>query len=114
MQAFLHQLLSGVSPGTIYASVALALVMIFKATHQVNFAQGEMAMFSTYIALALTQAGVSYWVAFVLTLVFSFVFGLAIQRLLLRRISRLPHASELTAVVVFIGLLVVFNGAAGW
>jgi branched-chain amino acid transport system permease protein len=113
MQAFLHQLLSGIADGAIYASVALALVMIFKATHQVNFAQGEMAMFSTYIALALTQAGVPYWVAFVLTLVFSFVLGLAIQRLLLRRLSRLPHASELTAVVVFIGLFIIFNGAAG-
>src|SRR5215467_4559379 len=69
MQAFLHQVLSGIAEGAIYASIALALVMIFKATHHVNFAQGEMAMFSTYIALALTQAGVSYWVAFVLTLV---------------------------------------------
>ena len=114
MQAFLHQLLSGLADGAIYASVALALVMIFKATHHVNFAQGEMAMFSTYIALALTQAGVSYWVAFVITLVFSFVVGLAIQHLLLRRISRLPHASELTAVVVFIGLLIIFNGTASW
>ena len=114
MQAFFHQLLSGIADGAIYASVALALVMIFKATHQVNFAQGEMAMFSTYIALALTQAGVPYWVAFVVTLVFSFVVGLAIQRLLLRRISRLPHASELTAVVVFIGLLIIFNGLASF
>ena len=113
MQAFLHQLLSGIADGAIYASVALALVMIFKATHEVNFAQGEMAMFSTYIALALTQAGVPYWVAFVMTLVISFVIGLAIQRLLLRRISRLPHANELTAVVVFIGLLIIFNGMAG-
>ncbi len=113
MQAFLHQLLSGLADGAIYASVALALVMIFKATHEVNFAQGEMAMFSTYIALALTQAGVPYWVAFVLTLVVSFVVGLAIQRLLLRRISRMPHANELTAVVVFIGLFIIFNGAAG-
>ena len=113
MQAFFHQLLSGLADGSLYASVALALVMIFKATHQVNFAQGEMAMFSTYLALAMTQAGVPYWVSFVFTLVFSFLLGTAIQRLLLRRLSRLPHASELTAVVVFIGLLVVFNGAAG-
>jgi branched-chain amino acid transport system permease protein len=113
MQAFFHQLLSGLADGSLYASVALALVMIFKATHQVNFAQGEMAMFSTYLALAMTQAGIPYWVSFAFTLVFSFLLGTAIQRLLLRRLSRLPHASELTAVVVFIGLLVVFNGAAG-
>jgi branched-chain amino acid transport system permease protein len=84
--------------------------MIFKATHQVNFAQGEMAMFSTYIALTLIEAGVPYWIAFVLALVFSFLVGLGVQRLI---VSRLRHAGELAAVVVFIGLLVVFNGAAG-
>src|SRR5262249_48974197 len=113
MQAFLHQLLSGIADGALYASVALALVMIFKATHQVNFAQGEMAMFSTYIALALIHAGIPYWVAFVLTLALSFVLGLVLQRELLRRMARRPHANELTAVVVFIGMLVFFNGTAG-
>ena len=53
----LHQLLSGIATGGIYASVALALVMIYQATHHVNFAQGEMAMFSTYIACTLIEAG---------------------------------------------------------
>jgi branched-chain amino acid transport system permease protein len=110
MQAFLHQLLSGLATGSIYASVALALVMIFKATHQVNFAQGELAMFSTYIAFTLIGLGVPYWIAFVLTLIFSFVVGVAIERVIMRRIQ---HASPLTAVVVFIGLLVAVNGLAG-
>ncbi|HEY0480392.1 MAG TPA: branched-chain amino acid ABC transporter permease [Kofleriaceae bacterium] len=110
MQAFLHQLLSGLANGSIYASVALALVMIFKATHHVNFAQGELAMFSTYVAYTLIHAGVPYWGAFVITLVFSFAIGVAIERLLLRR---LRHASALTVVIVFIGLLVIFNGLAG-
>ncbi len=109
MQALLHQLLSGVANGAIYASVALALVMIFKATHEVNFAQGELAMFSTYIAYTLIEAGVPYWVAFVITLVFSFVTGVAIERVLMRRIQ---HKSQLTAVIVFIGLLVATNGLA--
>ena len=113
MQAFLHQLLSGLADGSLYAAVALALVMIFKATHQVNFAQGEMAMFSTYIAYSLCAAGVPYWGAFVATMVFSFVLGVVVQRGIVRWLSRLPHASELTAVVVFIGLLVFFNGTAG-
>jgi len=110
MQAFLHQLLSGLANGSIYASVALALVMIFKATHHVNFAQGELAMFSTYVAYTLTQAGVPYWGAFVITLVFSFTTGVAIERLLLRRLRLAP---VLTVVIVFIGLLVIFNGLAG-
>jgi branched-chain amino acid transport system permease protein len=57
MEGFLHQLLSGLANGGIYASVALALVMIYQATHLVNFAQGEMAMFSTYLAWAMVNAG---------------------------------------------------------
>jgi branched-chain amino acid transport system permease protein len=111
MQPLLHQLLSGFATGAIYASVALALVMIFKATHQVNFAQGELAMFSTYVAFTLINAGVPYWGAFVITLAFSFVTGVAIERLILRRFRR---ASVLSAVIVFIGLLVMVNGLAGW
>jgi branched-chain amino acid transport system permease protein len=110
MQAFLHQLLSGLANGAIYASVALALVMIFKATHHVNFAQGELAMFSTYIALMLINAGVPYWLAFVITLVFSFVSGLAVERVIVRQFQ---NASPLAAVIVFIGLLILINGLAG-
>ena len=111
MDAFLHQLLAGIASGGIYASVALALVMIFQATHHVNFAQGEMAMFSTYIALALIQAGVPYWVAFALTVAASFVIGAVIQRVLLDPIAGSP---VLASVGVFIGLLLIFNSAAGW
>ncbi len=75
MDGLLHQLFSGIASGGIYASVALALVMIYQATHHVNFAQGEMAMFSTYIALTLIEAGVPYWGAFVITVAVSFVIG---------------------------------------
>ena len=109
MDAFLNQVFAGLATGGIYASVALALVMIYQATHLVNFAQGELAMFSTYIAYALIEAGLPYWIAFVITLVFSFVTGIAIERLLMRRIQ---HKSQLTAVIVFIGLLVAVNGLA--
>ena len=70
MTAVLHQVLSGLATGGIYASVALALVVIYQATHHVNFAQGELAMFSTYIAWTLVNAGVAYWLAFALTLGF--------------------------------------------
>ncbi|HEX2686409.1 MAG TPA: branched-chain amino acid ABC transporter permease [Kofleriaceae bacterium] len=111
MQALLHQILSGLANGAIYASVALALVMIFKATHHVNFAQGELAMFSTYMAYELIHAGVPYWIAFFLTLVFSFIVGVAVERLIMRRMQ---HAPELASVIVFIGLLLAFNGFAGW
>jgi len=111
MPELLHQLLSGVASGGIYASVALALVMIYQATHVVNFAQGEMAMFSTYIALTLIQAGLPYWAAFALTVLVSFVIGSVIQRLLLKPMAEAP---VLASVGVFIGLLLVFNSLAGW
>jgi branched-subunit amino acid ABC-type transport system permease component len=95
MEGFLHQLLSGLANGGVYASVALALVMIYQATHLVNFAQGEMAMFSTYIAWAMIDAGFPYWAAFSLTLVFSFAAGVAIERIIIRPVERCP---ELTIV----------------
>jgi len=107
----LNQILAGLATGGIYASVALSLVMIYQATQLVNFAQGEMAMFSTYIAWALIQAGLPYWGAFVLTIGVSFLLGVAIQYLLLQRIRGQP---VLALVVVFIGLLVIFNSIAGW
>ena len=111
MTAVLHQVLSGLATGGIYASVALALVVIYQATHHVNFAQGELAMFSTYIAWTLVNAGVTYWLAFALTLGFSFVLGVAIERIVIRPIE---HKPVLTVVIVFVGLLVILNSVAGW
>ena len=102
MQGFLHQLLSGVADGGIYASLALALVMIYQATHHVNFAQGAMAMFSTYIAWAMIDAGFPYWAAFGLTLVSSFAADVAIEEIIIRPVERGP---VLNTVIVFIGLL---------
>ena len=107
----MHQVLAGLATGGIYASVALALVMIHQATDLLNFAQGEMAMFSTYIAWSLMQAGMPYWVAFFLTIAISFVLGVCIQRFVLRPVR---GRSVLSLVVVFIGLLVIFNSLAGW
>ncbi|WP_088287398.1 branched-chain amino acid ABC transporter permease [Ideonella sp. A 288] len=111
MDALLHQIFSGLANGCIYGSVALALVMIYQATHHINFAQGEMATFSTFIAWALIQTGMSYWVAFFLTVAISFVGGLLVQRIILRPVEKAP---VLTNVIVFIGLLVIFNSLAGW
>ncbi len=111
MDGLLHQLFSGIATGGIYASVALALVMIYQATHHVNFAQGEMAMFSTYIALTLIQAGVPYWGAFVITVAASFVIGAVIQRVLMNPMANAP---VLASVGIFIGLLLIFNSVAGW
>ena len=111
MQTFLHQSLSGLANGGIYASLALALVMIYQTTHHVNFAQGEMAMFSTYIAWAMINAGLPYWGAFGLTLAVSFIGGVAIERVIIRPVERAP---VLTVVSVFVGLLLILNSLAGW
>jgi branched-chain amino acid transport system permease protein len=110
-QAILHQVFAGLATGGIYASLALALVMIYQATHLVNFAQGEMAMFCTYIAWSLLQTGMGYWPAFVLTVGFGFVLGVLIERLVIRPVERAP---VLSVVVVFIALLVILNSVAGW
>ena len=111
MDTFLHQVLSGLASGGIYASVALALVMIYQATHLVNFAQGEMAMFSTYIAWSLINAGLPYWAAFFLTIGIAFAAGVAIERIIIRPVEQAP---VLAIVIVFIALLVILNSLAGW
>ena len=111
MEAFLHQVVAGLATGGIYASLALALVMIHNATRLVNFAQGEMAMFATYLCWTMLQAGWPYWLAFFATVVLSFALGVAIERILIRPVERAP---VLTTVVVFIGLLLVLNSMAGW
>jgi branched-chain amino acid transport system permease protein len=111
MDGLAHQIVAGIATGGIYASVALALVMIYQATHHVNFAQGEMATFSTYIALTFIGAGLPYWVAFVATVVVSFAIGVVIERLLMRPVQ---HAPVLTHVGVFIGLLLIVGNATGW
>ncbi|HSI59856.1 MAG TPA: branched-chain amino acid ABC transporter permease [Ideonella sp.] len=111
MEAFAHQVLSGLASGLIYASLALALVMVHRSTHRLNFAQGEMAMFATYVAWALIDAGLPYWGAFAVAVVLAFVSGAAIQHLLIRRVR---SDSVLPVVVVFIGLLISFNSLAGW
>lgn len=111
MHQLLQQIFSGLATGAIYACVALALVMIYRATDLVNFAQGEMAMFSTYIAWTLVNVGLPFWVAFILTLVVSFVGGLVIERVIIRPVERAP---VLAAVIVTIALLLIFNSTAGW
>jgi branched-chain amino acid transport system permease protein len=109
---FIQQLVAGLGDGAIYASLALALVLIYRATHVINFAQGEMGMFSTYIAWALiTHHGFSFWEAFFLTLAVSFVGGAAIQQIVIRPLAR---GGELAIVMATIALLVILNGLASW
>jgi branched-chain amino acid transport system permease protein len=111
MHELLQQVFSGLANGAIYASVALALVMIYRSTDLVNFAQGEMAMFSTYIAWTLVNAQLPFWAAFLITLIVSFVGGMLIERVLIRPVENAP---VLATVIVTIALLLIFNSLAGW
>ncbi len=111
METFIHQVIAGIATGGVYASLALALVMIYQSTHHINFAQGEIAMFATYMAWTLINAGVSYWLAFVCTILLAFALGVLIQRIIIQPVEKAP---VLNVVVVFIGLLVILNSIAGW
>ena len=111
MDLFVQQVSSGLANGAIYASLALALVMIYTSTEHINFAQGEMAMFACYIAWQLIDWGVPYWIAFLLTILIAFAGGVTIERTILRRFHSAP---VLSLIIVFIGLLVIFNSVAGW
>ena len=111
MEQLLHQIAAGLATGGVYASLALALVMIYQATNHINFAQGEMAMFSAYLAWTLINRGMPYWIAFLITVVLSFVAGMAIERLVIRRVEKAPI---LTVVIVFLGMSFILNSLAGW
>ena len=111
METFFQQVISGLATGGIYGSVALALVMIYQATDVVNYAQGELAMFSTYLAWTMINAGMPYWVAFFATLALSFVGGVLVERVIIRPVENKPI---LSIVIVCIGLLVIFRSIAGW
>src|ERR1043166_2326705 len=110
MELLLHQVMAGLATGGIYACMALAVVMIFQAIDHLNFAQGEMAMFSTFIAWQVMQWGQPYWVAFVAAVVLSFIGGVLIERVLFRPIHNAPGLSSLAAFIAPFSLL---NRAGG-
>ncbi|HVB91777.1 MAG TPA: branched-chain amino acid ABC transporter permease [Acidimicrobiales bacterium] len=110
MSLFLNYTLNGIANGMIYSALALALVLIFRATKIINFAQGAAGMMTTFIASSLLAHGVSYWWAFVLVLAIGFAFGAMTERIFIRP---LQGKSELNPVIVTIGLLVVLEGVAG-
>jgi branched-chain amino acid transport system permease protein len=107
---YVQQVVSGLAQGAIFASLALALVLIYRATDILNFAQGEMATFTTYIAWSLMNH-MSYWPAFALTLAIAFLGGAAIERTLIRPVE---HRPEIVIVIVTIGLLIALNGMVAW
>ncbi len=109
MTLFVQQLLIGIGNGVIYASVALALVLIYRTTGILNFAQGEMALVTTYVLWQLTDSGVPIGAAVPLAVVVGFVMGALIERVIVRRVE---ESSALTVVIVTIGMFLAANSIA--
>ena len=110
MTKFIDLTLNGISNGAIYAAVALALVLIWRSTRIVNFAQGAMLMITTFIASAVINSGGSYVLGFVVALASGFVLGAVVERVLVRPIE---HAPPLTAVILTLGLYTLLVAVAG-
>src|SRR5579884_3519706 len=110
MTKFIDLTLSGISDGAVYAAVALALVLIWRATRIVNFAQGAMLMITTFIASALINSGASFVIGFLVALVAGLVFGALLERVLIRPVEGAP---PLNAVIVTLGLYTLLIGVAG-
>jgi branched-chain amino acid transport system permease protein len=108
---FAQLTVEGLGSGAVYGSLALALVLVYRATHVINFAQGELAMATTYIAYQLMQWGLSYWEAFVVTLAAAFVLGTVLQVTLIRPVQ---HRSAIAAVIVTVGLFILIDGVVNW
>jgi branched-chain amino acid transport system permease protein len=104
---FAQQVVAGVASGAIYGSLALAIVIIYRATRVINFAQGEMATFATFISVSLMNRGLSFWAAFPLVLAIAFAGGVAIERVLIRPVK---DASVIAIVIVTLGLALLLNG----
>jgi branched-chain amino acid transport system permease protein len=108
---FAQQTVTGLSQGAIFGSLALALVLIYRATEVINFAQGEMAMATTYFAYQLTLWHVTYWLAFALTLLIAFVFGAVVFGIAIRPVM---HRSVIAVVIITVGLFILIDGLVTW
>jgi branched-chain amino acid transport system permease protein len=108
---FAQLTVEGLAIGSVYGSLALALVLVYRATHVINFAQGELAMLTTYIAYELMLKGLSYWEAFAATLVIAFALGTVLQVTLIRPVQ---HHSVIAVVIVTVGLFILIDGIVNW
>ncbi len=110
MQEFIEFTLGGISTGMIYAAIALSLVLIWRGTRILNYAQGGMAMFTSYIALIVINHTGNYWLGFFVALASGLALGAVLERTVIRRVENKP---PLNAVIVTIGLLIFIEGLAG-
>lgn len=109
MQQLLTTSLTGLTLGFVYAAFALALVLIWRSTRIINFAQAPMAMMTTYVALLIIDAGFSYWLAFVVALLTGLAFGAVVERVIVRPVEGKAH---INAVILTLGLFIVIHALA--
>jgi len=108
---FAQQVVAGLATGSIYALVALAIVLIFRSTDVINFAQGEMAMFATFTVWSISIAGVNVWLVLLIGVTIAAIMGGAVERIVVRPVEQV---SELSVVVVTLGLFLLLNSVATW
>ncbi len=109
MELFLQQFISGIASGSLFAILALAIVLTYRSTGILNFAQGNMAMFTTFIAWSALGSVFGFWPAFILTLVAAMVLGALVERTIVRHVEGKP---ELNSLIVALGLFLIFDGLA--
>ncbi len=109
MQQFINTALGGLTLGMVYAAFALALVLIWRSTRIINFAQAPMAMLTTFVALTVIDAGYSYWLGFAAALLSGLVIGAVIERVVIRPVE---GGSEINAVILTLGLFIVLHALA--
>jgi branched-chain amino acid transport system permease protein len=109
MQRFVVLTLVGLTQGSIYAAMALSLILIWRATRVINYAQGAMAMFTTYIALFAIERGLGYWAAFAAALASGLVMGAVVERVLVRPVESAP---PLNVIILTLGLLLLLEAVA--
>jgi branched-chain amino acid transport system permease protein len=108
---FARLTIEGLAIGSVYGSLALALVLVYRATHVINFAQGELAMLTTFVAYELMLKGLSYWEAFAATLAIAFALGTVLQLTIIRPVQ---HRSVIATVIVTVGLFILIDGIVNW
>lgn len=109
MEIFLQQFITGIASGSLFAILALAIVLIYRSTGTINFAQGQMAMFTTFIAWSALGTAMSFWPAFFLTLMAAAAMGALVERVIVRCVE---GTSEINSLIVALGLFLVFDGLA--
>lgn len=110
----LQQIIDGVSTGAVYGAMALSLVLVFRASRAVNFAQGEMAMVSAYLTWQIHAWGAPLLLAILISMVVAFLAGAAMERLLVRPFSGTGHSDHLALIMVTLGVMLALTSFAGW